>query len=89
MEESIKSTPEIFNKISPIMLKRFAFFKNEAERPINTIITPCPKAKINNIKADIKTGCFLWILASFLQLQASVIQECRLNSAPSLKLTMP
>lgn len=51
MADNIKSTPEILSKISPIMLKRFAFFKNEAESPINTIITPCPNAKIKSIKA--------------------------------------
>ncbi len=51
MEDKIKSTPETLSKISPNLENFLAFFKNEAESPTNTIITPCPNAKRNSIKA--------------------------------------
>ncbi len=51
MEDKINNTPEILSKISPNLENLFAFFKNEAESPTNTMITPCPKANKNSIKA--------------------------------------
>ena len=51
IDERIKSIPETLSNISPKFENFLAFFKNEAESPINTIITPCPNAKIKSIKA--------------------------------------
>lgn len=51
MEDKTKSTPEILSKISPNLENLLAFFKNEAESPTSTMITPCPNAKRNNINA--------------------------------------
>ena len=51
MADKIKSTPETLSKISLNFVNLLAFFKNEAESPTNTIITPCPKANKNNIEA--------------------------------------